>query len=323
MFGYTAAEAVGRTSRWSFRCGSPRGSELPDHQRITSCRAADGRFGTRAHPPGRPAHPGVAMRLDEKAEERNAASCSKVVRDVTRQRRADERERRLLADAAAANAKFQAFFEQGALLAVIMELDGTVVAANRLSWEGCGYTAGADRRQAVLGRSLVGVLARAGAADRGGVRAGDRRLDVPRRDALLRGRRQRADRGHHDRADQGRGGKRAVRGPDGHRHHRPQARRGRSAEVRDARREQHRFHRHVPICRASPSSSTAPGWRWWASTISSRRAGCRWRTTSSRRIGPGYVRSSSPRCSRRATARSRSASGTSRPAKRAGWRTRC
>ena len=73
--------------------------------------------------------------------------CSKVVRDVTLQRRADERERRLLADAAAANAKFQAFFEQGALLAVIMELDGTIVAANRLSWEGCGY-----RREQIVGK---------------------------------------------------------------------------------------------------------------------------------------------------------------------------
>ena len=57
------------------------------------------------------------------------------------------------------------------------------------------------------------------------------------------------------------------------------------------------------------------------STISSRRAGCRWRTSFSPRIGPGSSRSSSPVLAR-ATARSRSASGTSRPAKSAGWRTR-
>ena len=82
-----------------------------------------------------------------KDDEGNIVGASKVVRDVTRQRRAEERERRLLADAAAANAKFQAFFEQGALLAVIMELDGTIVAANRLSWEGCGYT-----REQVVGK---------------------------------------------------------------------------------------------------------------------------------------------------------------------------
>ena len=80
-------------------------------------------------------------------DEGNIVGCSKVVRDITRQRRDDERERRLLAEAAAANAKFQAFFEQGALLAVIMELDGTIVAANRLSWEGCGY-----RREEIVGK---------------------------------------------------------------------------------------------------------------------------------------------------------------------------
>jgi PAS domain S-box-containing protein len=46
----------------------------------------------------------------------------------------------LLADAAAANAKFRAFFEQGALFAGIMDIDGTLLDANRLSWEGCGFT---------------------------------------------------------------------------------------------------------------------------------------------------------------------------------------
>ena len=92
-----------------------------------------------------------------KDDEGNIVGASKVVRDVTLQRRADERERRLLADAAAANAKFQAFFEQGALLAVIMELDGTIVAANRLSWEGCGYRREQIVGKRILGRSLVGV----------------------------------------------------------------------------------------------------------------------------------------------------------------------
>ncbi len=62
------------------------------------------------------------------------------MRDVTRQRQAEERERRLLSEAAAANAKFRAFFEQGALFAGIVDLDGTLVEPNRLSWEGCGYT---------------------------------------------------------------------------------------------------------------------------------------------------------------------------------------
>jgi PAS domain S-box-containing protein len=45
-----------------------------------------------------------------------------------------------LAEAAGANAKFRAFFEQGVLFAGILDLDGTLVETNRMSWEGCGYT---------------------------------------------------------------------------------------------------------------------------------------------------------------------------------------
>ncbi len=70
----------------------------------------------------------------------NVVGASKIVRDVTRQRHVEERERELLAQAAGANAKFQAFFEQGALFAGIMDLDGTLLEPNRLSWEGCGFT---------------------------------------------------------------------------------------------------------------------------------------------------------------------------------------
>ena len=79
-------------------------------------------------------------------------------------------------------------------------LDGTLLEANRLSWEGCGYTQGADRRQAVLGRPLVEPPRRrwceqikAASAPGGGGR------DVPGGDALLRRRRQRADGRRHDR----------------------------------------------------------------------------------------------------------------------------
>jgi PAS domain S-box-containing protein len=65
---------------------------------------------------------------------------SKVARDITVQKNAEERERRLLAEAATADAKFRAFFEQGPLFAGIMALDGTIIEANRLSLEACGYT---------------------------------------------------------------------------------------------------------------------------------------------------------------------------------------
>jgi PAS domain S-box-containing protein len=75
-----------------------------------------------------------------KDEAGDVVGVSKIVRDVTRQRQAAERERQLLAEAAAANAKFHAFFEQGAMFAGIIDVDGTILEANRLSWEGCGYT---------------------------------------------------------------------------------------------------------------------------------------------------------------------------------------
>ena len=77
----------------------------------------------------------------------NVVGASKIVRDVTRQRQVDERERELLAQAAAANAKFHAFFDQGPLFAGIMDLDGTILEPNRLSWEGCGFT-----REQIVGK---------------------------------------------------------------------------------------------------------------------------------------------------------------------------
>ena len=69
------------------------------------------------------------------------------LRDVAERVRAVERERRLLEEAATANAKFRAFFEQGPLFAGIMAVDGTLIEPNRLSLEACGYT-----REQVVGR---------------------------------------------------------------------------------------------------------------------------------------------------------------------------
>ena len=63
------------------------------------------------------------------------------------QLRGEERERRLLAEASTANAKFRAFFEQGPLFAGIMSLDGIIIEPNRLSLEACGYT-----REQVVGK---------------------------------------------------------------------------------------------------------------------------------------------------------------------------
>jgi PAS domain S-box-containing protein len=65
---------------------------------------------------------------------------SKIARDITRQRQAEERAHRFSAEAGSANAKLRAFFDQGAMFAGLTDPKGTVLEANRLSWEGCGYT---------------------------------------------------------------------------------------------------------------------------------------------------------------------------------------
>jgi PAS domain S-box-containing protein len=67
--------------------------------------------------------------------------------DITDRKRAEQRERGLLAETATANAKFRAFFEQGAIFAGIMDVDGTIVEPNRLSWEACGY-----KREEIVGK---------------------------------------------------------------------------------------------------------------------------------------------------------------------------
>ena len=77
----------------------------------------------------------------------HVVGASKVARDITERKYAEERERQLLAEAATANNKFRAFFEQGPLFAGIMALDGSIIEANRLSLEACGYT-----REQVVGK---------------------------------------------------------------------------------------------------------------------------------------------------------------------------
>ena len=64
-------------------------------------------------------------------------------RDVTDQQRAEEQVRQ----AAEANAKFRTMFQQGSQFAGILALDGTVVEANRLCLDACGFT-----REEVIGR---------------------------------------------------------------------------------------------------------------------------------------------------------------------------
>ena len=62
-------------------------------------------------------------------------------RDITDRKRIEERERQMIAEAVAATAKFRAVFEQTPVFAGIMALDGTVMDANQLCLEACGYRA--------------------------------------------------------------------------------------------------------------------------------------------------------------------------------------
>jgi len=138
LFGHTAAQAVGR--HISLVIPPDRISE-EDHivARLKAGQRIEHFETERMHRDGRRLL--VSLTISPITDDAGqVVGASKIVRDVTSQRRAEERERQLLAEAAGANAKFQAFFEQGALFAGIMAMDGTLVDANRLSWEGCGFT---------------------------------------------------------------------------------------------------------------------------------------------------------------------------------------
>ena len=145
MFGYMSDEAVGR----HISLVIPPERIAEEDQIIASLRA--GRrvehFVTeRVRSDGRRIL--VSLTISPvKDEAGNVIGASKIVRDVTKQREAEERERRLLADAVAANAKFRALFDQGALFAAILDVDGTIVEPSRPAVEGCGYA-----RTQVVGR---------------------------------------------------------------------------------------------------------------------------------------------------------------------------
>jgi PAS domain S-box-containing protein len=138
IFGYTAAQAVGR--HISLIIPPDRIAE-EDHI-IASLKAGQRieHFETeRMRSDGRRIL--VSLTISPLKDDAGAViGASKIVRDVTRQRQAEQRERLLLGEAAAANAKFHAFFDQGGIFAGIMDVNGTLLDVNRLSCEASGST---------------------------------------------------------------------------------------------------------------------------------------------------------------------------------------
>jgi PAS domain S-box-containing protein len=147
LFGYPAAHAVGRhisliipTERLAEEdhiIASLKAGHRLDHYETERVRADGQRLV-------------VSLTISPiKDDSGQVVGASKIVRDVTRQRQAELRERQLLAEAAAAHAKFHAFFEQGAMLAWLMDVSGSVLEVNRLASEACGY-----RKDQTIGRPL-------------------------------------------------------------------------------------------------------------------------------------------------------------------------
>jgi len=145
LFGYTAEQAVGRhisliipperIAEEDHIVSQLKAGRRIDHFETERLRADGGRLL-------------VSLTISPiKDDAGTVIGASKIARDVTRQRHAEHRELQLLAEATAANAKFQAFFEQGALFAGIMDINGTLLEANRLALEACGFT-----KEQVLGK---------------------------------------------------------------------------------------------------------------------------------------------------------------------------
>jgi PAS domain S-box-containing protein len=137
IFGYTADEIIGKSIMQLI----PADRQEEEREILTRIRAGERleHYETiRLAKDGR--HLNVSITVSPiKDTNGRVVGASKVLRDISERRRAEERERMLLAEAATANAWFRAFFEQGPLFAGIMALDGTIIEANRLSLEACGY----------------------------------------------------------------------------------------------------------------------------------------------------------------------------------------
>jgi PAS domain S-box-containing protein len=138
IFGYTAEEMIG-TSIMRLIPSDRREEEVEILSRIRRGERFDHFETIRLAKDGRKLNVSITV-SPIKDFMGKVVGASKVARDITERKKAEERERQLFSEAATANNKFRAFFEQGPLFAGIMALDGSIIEANRLSLEACGYT---------------------------------------------------------------------------------------------------------------------------------------------------------------------------------------
>ena len=139
IFGYTAEEAVGRHITLI----------IPENRREEEVNILNRlRRGERVHhfQTRRVAKDGTLLDVSLtispiKDGAGRVIGASKVARDITGLKLAQERERQSAAEAVAANAKFRAVFEQTTVFAGIMTKEGILIEANRISLEACGYHA--------------------------------------------------------------------------------------------------------------------------------------------------------------------------------------
>jgi PAS domain S-box-containing protein len=138
IFGYTAEEMIGTSI---MRLIPP---DRQDEEREILSRVRRGeRFGhfetIRLAKDGRKLNVSITV-SPIKDSLGHVVGASKVARNITERKNSEVALKMAMQKAETANAKFRAFFEQGPLFAGIMALDGTIIEANRLSLEACGYT---------------------------------------------------------------------------------------------------------------------------------------------------------------------------------------
>jgi PAS domain S-box-containing protein len=145
IFGYTEKEAIGQSIMLIIP-PDRRDEENEILARLRSGKRVDHFETVRIRKDGTPVDVSLTISPVRDSSGR-VIGASKVARDVTEQKRAQERERRITAEVLAATAKFRAVFEQTTQFAGIMNNDGTLIEANRLCLDTCGY-----RAEEVLGR---------------------------------------------------------------------------------------------------------------------------------------------------------------------------